>query len=337
MKLLKVSAPVFLLLSLLLISMPVWADAVQVDPLATLEELRAQNELLQQRSRFTTGGLAMILTITAMLVFLVINNRWNHRLEIKNRQLERERNVVVAQNKQLAIERDRAEQALSVKTSFIQSMTHEIRTPLNAISGFSQVLATPGIDILQEERLDLSTRIQENTRQLTTILDDLIMISDLESNCMVPPLEDCPAAAIVGFAADAFRPLFPATLTFNIENNVSEDLIVKTNPHMINTILQKLLSNAVKFTSQGSVTLRLNSTDDQLCISVVDTGPGIPADKKDFVFERFSKLDNFVPGTGLGLSIARMIAERIHGTLNLDTSYVGGAKLDLVIPIHFDV
>jgi signal transduction histidine kinase len=337
MKLLKVSAPVFLLLSLLLISMPVWADAVQVDSLATLEELRAQNELLQQRSRFTTGGLAMILTITAMLVFLVINNRWNHRLEIKNRQLERERNVVVAQNKQLAIERDRAEQALSVKTSFIQSMTHEIRTPLNAISGFSQVLATPGIDIPQEERLDLSTRIQENTRQLTTILDDLIMISDLESNCMVPPLEDCPAAAIVGFAADAFRPLFPATLTFNIENNVSEDLIVKTNPHMISTILQKLLSNAVKFTSQGSVTLRLNSTDDQLCISVVDTGPGIPADKKDFVFERFSKLDNFVPGTGLGLSIARMIAERIHGTLDLDTSYVGGAKLDLVIPIHFDV
>ena len=74
-----------------------------------------------------------------------------------------------------------------------------------------------------------------------------------------------------------------------------------------------------------------------MCISVVDTGPGIPADKKDFVFERFSKLDNFVPGTGLGLSIARMIAERIHGTLNLDTSYVGGAKLDLVIPIHFDV
>lgn len=337
MKLLKVSVPVFLLLSLLLVSMPVWADAVQVDSLATLEELRAQNELLQQRSRFTTGGLAMILTITAMLVFLVINNRWNHRLEIKNRQLERERNVVVAQNKQLAIERDRAEQALSVKTSFIQSMTHEIRTPLNAISGFSQVLATPGIDIPQEERLDLSTRIQENTRQLTTILDDLIMISDLESNCMVPPLEDCPAAAIVGFAADAFRPLFHATLTFNIENNVSEDLIVKTNPHMINTILQKLLSNAVKFTSQGSVTLRLNSTDDHLCISVVDTGPGIPADKKDFVFERFSKLDNFVPGTGLGLSIARMIAERIHGTLNLDTSYVGGAKLDLVIPIHFDV
>ena len=106
---------------------------------------------------------------------------------------------------------------------------------------------------------------------------------------------------------------------------------------MINTILQKLFNNAVKFTSQGGITLRLSCSDDQLCISVIDTGPGIPADKKDFVFERFSKLDSFVPGTGLGLSIARMNAERIHGTLSLDTSYVGGAKFDLVIPIHFDV
>jgi signal transduction histidine kinase len=163
------------------------------------------------------------------------------------------------------------------------------------------------------------------------------LISDLESNCSTPPLEDCPATAIVGFAADAFRPLVPATLTFNIDNKVDEDLIVRTNPHMINTILQKLLSNAVKFTSQGGITLCLNSSDDHLCISVVDTGPGIPADKRDFVFERFSKLDSFVPGTGLGLSIARMIAERIHGTLTLDTSYVRGAKFDLIIPIHFDV
>ena len=337
MKLFKVSVYVFTSLTLLFISMPVWADAVQADSLTTLNELRAQNELLQQRSRFTTGGLAMILGITAMLVFLVINNRWNHRLEIKNRQLERERNVVVAQNKQLAVERDRAEQALSVKTSFIQNMTHEIRTPLNAISGFCQVLATPDIDIPQEERFELSTRIQENTRQLTTILDDLIMISDLESNCSTPPLEECPAVSIVEFAADAFRLLVPSTLTFKTECHVDADLVVKTNPHMINTILQKLLSNAVKFTSQGSITLSLYSSDTQICISVTDTGPGIPAEKKDFVFERFTKLDSFVPGTGLGLSIARLIAERIHATLTLDTTYVKGAKFDLVIPIHFDV
>ncbi len=71
-----------------------------------LDEMKKQNEQLQQRSRFTTGGVAMILGIIALLVFLASSNKWRHTLEVKNRQLERERNVVVAQNKQLAIERD---------------------------------------------------------------------------------------------------------------------------------------------------------------------------------------------------------------------------------------
>ncbi len=98
-----------------------------------LNELQSQNRLLEQRSRFTTGGVAMILSVIALLVFLVLNSRWNRRLQIKNTQLQRERNVVVAQNKQLEIERDHAEAASKAKTAFMQSMTHEIRTPLNAM------------------------------------------------------------------------------------------------------------------------------------------------------------------------------------------------------------
>ena len=89
-----------------------------------LNELQSQNNLLKQRSRFTTGGVAMILSVIALLVFLVLNSRWNRKLQIKNTQLQRERNVVVAQNKQLAIERDHAEAASRAKTAFMQSMTH---------------------------------------------------------------------------------------------------------------------------------------------------------------------------------------------------------------------
>ena len=140
-----------------------------------IEEVKRQNQLLQQRQRFTTGGVAMVLGIIVLLVFLSTSNRWRHTLEVKNRQLERERNVVVAQNKQLSIERDRAEAASRAKTAFLQSMTHEIRTPLNAISGFTQVLTMPGIALPEAEQQDYSERIQENTRMLTNILDDLIL------------------------------------------------------------------------------------------------------------------------------------------------------------------
>lgn len=299
-----------------------------------IDILKSQNKLLQERSRFTTGSVAMILGIVALLAFLAFNGRWTRRLEIKNRQLQRERNVVVAQNKQLAIERDRAEAASKAKTSFIQSMTHEIRTPLNSISGFTQLLTMTGVEIPEAERIDCCKRIEENTRMLTTILDDLIFISDVESRTELPPAEPCLPATIVDQAREIVKPLLAETVSLNLENSMSGELLVNTYPHMILTILTKLLDNAAKFTKQGSVTLRVANDDESMYFSVIDSGPGIPADKKDYIFERFTKLDSYVQGTGLGLAIARMTAEHMGGTLTLDTDYRGGAKFDLVIPIH---
>lgn len=297
------------------------------------QDLQTVNKQLQQRLRFTTGSVTMILVIVAMLVFLVFNGRWNRRLEIKNRQLKRERNLVIVQNKQLEVERDRAEAASKAKTAFIQSMTHEIRTPLNAISGFTQVLAIPDMQLPDEERLDLSQRIQENTRLLTSILDDLIQISDLDSSNELPPAVETRPAEIVKKALENVRPSILPDVKLEKKCEVPDGMVINTHPHMILSALDNLLGNAAKFTHIGSVTLSLHQTGGKLCFSVRDTGPGIPADKKEYIFERFAKLDSFVQGTGLGLSVARMIAERLGGTLTLDTDYTNGAKFDLIIPI----
>ena len=297
-----------------------------------INKLKTQNELLQQRSRFTTGSVAMILGIVALLAFLTINSRWTRRLEIKNQQLQRERNVVVAQNKQLAIERDRAEAASKAKTSFIQSMTHEIRTPLNAINGFIQLLNMPGVEMQEAERVDCCQRIEDNAHMLTKILDDLIFISDLESNNELPPAEPCLCITIIGQALDSVSQIVAEGVKLNSECTIPEDKMVNTHPRMIHTILNKLLDNAVKFTKEGTITLRLCEEEGQLHFSVIDTGMGIPEDKKEFIFERFSKLDNFSQGIGLGLTISRMVAERLGGTLTLDTNNKQGSKFDLIIP-----
>ena len=298
-----------------------------------INKLKTQNELLQQRSRFTTGSVAMILGIVALLAFLTINSRWTRRLEIKNQQLQRERNVVVAQNKQLAIERDRAEAASKAKTSFIQSMTHEIRTPLNAINGFIQLLNMPGLEMQEAERVDCCQRIEDNAHMLTKILDDLIFISDLESNNELPPAEPCLCITIIGQALDSVSQIVAEGVKLNSECTIPEDKMVNTHPRMIHTILNKLLDNAVKFTKEGTITLRLCEEEGQLHFSVIDTGMGIPEDKKEFIFERFSKLDNFSQGIGLGLTISRMVAERLGGTLTLDTNNKQGSKFDLIIPL----
>jgi len=304
------------------------------DTTTDINELKTQNELLQQRSRFTTGSVAMILGIVALLAFLAVNSRWTRRLEIKNQQLQRERNVVVAQNKQLAIERDRAEAASKAKTSFIQSMTHEIRTPLNAINGFTQLLNMPGVEIQEAERIDCCKRIEDNAHMLTKILDDLIFISDLESNTELPPAESCLGITIIGQALDSVSQIVAEGVKLNSECTIPEDKVVNTYPRLIHIILNKLLDNAVKFTTEGNITLRLSQEEKMMCFSVIDTGMGIPEDKKEFIFERFSKLDSFSQGIGLGLTIARMIAERLGGSLTLDTNYTGGSKFDLMIPIH---
>lgn len=297
------------------------------------KDLKAENELLQQRSRFTTGGVVLILGIGAMLVFIVFNSRWNRRLEIKNQQLQRERNIVLAQNKQLAIERDKAEAASKAKTAFIQSMTHEIRTPLNSISGFSQVLTMPGLNLPESERLDLSMRIQESTQLLTNILDDLIQISDLESRTNLMGAEESTVGFIFAQASDSVRHNIAEEVTLIDQCSLPDDMVVNTHPRLLLTALSKLLHNAAKFTQKGSIEFLLTSDDGKLHFTVKDTGPGIPADKKDFIFERFAKLDSFVQGTGLGLTVARLIAERLGGSLTLDTNYTSGAKFDLIVPI----
>ena len=298
-----------------------------------LNELKSENDLLLHRSRFTTGGVAMILGILALLAFLAFNGRWTRRLSIKNQQLERERNVVVAKNKQLAVERDRAETASKAKTAFIRSMTHEIRTPLNAISGFSQIMAMDDEEISWEERADMSRRIMKGTRQLTNILDDLILISDFESRTGPLPAEDCPIVSVVHQVISSVKPLVHEGVTLKFHSDMSSEQKVKTNARAVCNILSKLLDNAVKFTSQGHITLTAACHDGKLHFAVSDTGPGIPKDKRNYIFERFAKLDSFSQGAGLGLTAARLLAEHLGGTLTLDTDYTEGAKFDLFIPI----
>lgn len=298
-----------------------------------LNELQSQNDMLVSRSRFTTGGVAMILGILALLAFLTFNSRWTRRIEIKNQQLQRERNVVVSQNKQLALERDRAEAASKAKTSFIRSMTHEIRTPLNAISGFSQILTMDDKSITPEMRNDMSQRIMDGTRMLTNILDDLILISDYESRTDPSPTEDCLIAAVADQAIDTIRSLIAPSVTIENQSSIAPELMVKTNATVIQNILTKLLENAAKFTTEGSITLTTDFSEGKLHFAVSDTGPGIPADKHIYVFKRFTKLDNFSQGAGLGLSVARLLAEHLGGTVTIDANYQNGAKFDVIIPV----
>lgn len=300
-----------------------------------VNSMKMEGELEQQRSRFVNSSLLTILVVIGLLAFLTVNNRWSRRLEVKNRQLQRERNVVVGQNRQLEIERDRAKAASKAKTAFIESMTHEIRTPLNAINGFSQMLTTPGLELPEEEQRDYSNRIMVNTRLLTDIVDDLILVSDMESSDKLPgETEARPVKEIVSDAEKVVIPQVAPGVQLVTKIDLPENTVIETYPKHLGIALNKLLDNAAKFTKSGSIDVIVCRDGRGLCFCVADTGPGIPEDKKEYVFERFTKLYKFSQGTGLGLPVARMIAERMGGSLELDTSYKNGAKFDLTIPYN---
>lgn len=111
-----------------------------------------------------------------------------------------------------------------------------------------------------------------------------------------------------------------------------EDLIVLTNPVRVAQILTQLLHNAAKFTEQGSITLSYEIAGERIVYSVTDTGIGIPEEKQDEVFERFTKLDSFSQGTGLGLSLCRLIADKLGGSLCVDKAYKEGCRILLTLP-----
>ena len=278
-----------------------------------------QMEMLQRRSQFTNGGIAMVVCIGALLVFLVVNNRWQHRLEVKNLQLQRERNVVVAQNKQLAIERDRAEAALQAKTSFLRSMTHEIRTPLNAIVGFSDLL--PVVES-HEDRMEFIRIIRNNCDMLMRLINDILEASNVGQSLAIKPEEVDFAKVFDDICQTLAQRVDQAGVQF-IKDNPYDSFMATLDKGRIQQVLTNFTTNAIKYTHQGHIKLGYREQEDGIYFYCEDTGAGIPKDKQDAVFERFVKLNDYVQGTGLGLSICKAIAERCNGKIGVTSEGEG--------------
>lgn len=227
--------------------------------------------------------------------------------------------------------RNHAEESDRLKSAFLANMSHEIRTPLNAIVGFSDVLPMAQND---EERTELVNLIKQNNARLLRLFDDMANMSKLEAGNEAVRKERFDLNQLLMDVADKFADKSKDT-GVKIEVEAMADTVQPfTDRNRLREILNQYMDNAMKFTTKGTVTLGYQVNDGLLRVWVRDTGKGIPANHcNDHIFERFVKIDDFVPGSGLGLSICRSMALSIGGKVGVESKVNVGSLFWVEIPL----
>ena len=227
----------------------------------------------------------------------------------------------------------------AAKTRFVQNMSHEVRTPLNAIVGFSQLLSLPDGSFPEEEKAEFADHIVNNTKMLTMLLDDILNASAMDSGNYRITYEDGEMHFMAQAAISSAEHRLQPGVRMYYEPCQEEPFNFRTDPRRVQQILINLLTNSCKHTASGEIKLASSLTENPgfVTYSVTDTGTGVPPEQAEKIFERFTKLNEFVQGTGLGLSICRDIAGRMGAKVYLDTTYtVGGARFVFAIPCKPD-
>ena len=236
--------------------------------------------------------------------------------------------------KQLKIAYQRVLESDKMKTDFIQNVSHEVRTPLNIISGFSQVISDPEFDADINERREIAKMTQKNTHLITTLIDEMLLISLNESKDKAQKENQVDINELIrDLLQESGANLSPQT-KLHFESDLPNDFTILSNEYMLKIIINALIDNAEKNTPEGDITVKVSqSSAGELTLIVEDTGCGIPAHEAEHIFERFVKLDTFKEGIGLGLPLCRMLIEKLGGSINLDTTYTNGARFIVKLTI----
>ena len=265
----------------------------------------------------------------------------NQELEERSHLLEDKNQIIVERN--LEIQKKAEELALSTryKSEFLANMSHELRTPLNSILLLSRLLSENQNNKLSAEQVEYAEVIQSSGQGLLTLIDEILDLSKIEAGKMTLEVQEVSIEELVS----SIKVLFEAMgkekgleMRWIIEKDVPET--ISTDRLRLEQILKNLLSNALKFTSNGFIAFSVQLQNEHtLLFQVQDSGIGIPLDKQEYIFEAFQQADGSTRrkfgGTGLGLSISKELSKLLQGTLSLESAPNQGSTFTLSLPLHF--
>jgi HAMP domain-containing protein/signal transduction histidine kinase/CheY-like chemotaxis protein len=284
----------------------------------------------------------------------------NEELEEKAQLLENEKRQVEAKNLEIEMARraleEKAEQlALTskYKSEFLANMSHELRTPLNSLLILSNLLSDNPQGNLNEKQVEFARTINSAGSDLLNLINDILDLSKIESGTVSIEIGEMPMQGLKQHMERTFRQLAAdKNLDFIVAFGAALPATIRTDEKRLQQIVLNLLSNAFKFTSQGSVTLAVRTAESgwstnhpvlrgaerAIEIAVTDTGIGIPKDKQKLIFEAFQQADGTTSrkygGTGLGLSISREIARLLGGELQVRSTPGKGSTFTLFVPLQ---
>lgn len=315
-----------------------------------LSDMLNKNTKLEEKSHLAAIRARTIVLIIssiaivalAILAFMLFRqNRKNRRLaeslKRSNESLRTERDQLKDIEKELTVLRDQARLADRRKTEFVNNMSHEIKVPLSAISEYAQLI-TDCIPENQRAYLDrFAMIINQNVKMVMRLVNDVLDTDSIENGQISLEIRPTSVNSICRLAIDnVFECGRPDKdgLDFVFRAGGDDETTIETDGQRVSQVLVNLLTNAVKFSDYGRITLAYDNdpSSGKITFTVTDEGRGIPDGQEEAIFERFRRLDHTMPGCGLGLYIARLIADKLGGSVEVDTSYKGGARFIFTIP-----
>ena len=223
--------------------------------------------------------------------------------------------------------RNKAEESDRLKTAFLANMGHEIRTPLNAIVGFADLLP-----VVQDEndRNQLIAEIQANNSKLLRIINGLVSMSEIEAGARSLSMTAVDLNQLFTEMAAKSQPSTDVPILTHLPE---AQMLIHSDREVLTEIVDHLMQNAIKFTTSGSITLGYDVEGDQIRIWVLDTGKGVAKADQERIFERFVKVDEYIPGTGLGLSVVKSHATHLNGTVGVESELGQGSRFWVLLPI----
>ncbi len=237
---------------------------------------------------------------------------------------------------ELAVAKTQAEAADKLKSAFLATMSHELRTPLNSIIGFTGIILRERVGPLNEEQKKQLNMVRRSSQHLLALINDVLDISKIEAGQLQMASEQIDIRQIVEKVAQSARPLADGKgleLAFELAPHMDT---ITGDPRRVEQILLNLVSNAIKFTEQGSVRILCEEDGENVKLQVVDTGIGIKEEDRDKLFQSFRQIDSGLTrkydGTGLGLSISKRLVELMGGRIWITSVWGSGSTFGFTLP-----